>query len=156
MTRERWICKFSQKGPPTCTAKVNFDDHRELCWHTMAPPRHWWDEDEDWSHVLRTRGWIWDGWLTIPGTEDRRRGGASRPRAAQFWRDLAKWPSDFHWEADVEDWSPISRMAEQIVVDFPSYDPMRWPSKRIRNVRKKQVAMYKRRVFVYDDDDQAL
>ena len=47
-------------------------------------------------------------------------------------------------------------MAEQIVVDFPSYDPMRWPSKRIRNVRKKQVAMYKRRVFVYDDDDQAL
>ena len=51
-------------------------------------------------------------------------------------------------------WSPISRIAEVIVVDYPLYNPLgRETTGRMKQTRKKQLAIYKRRIFVSSDSD---
>ena len=154
--RERWICKFCKKGGPTYTKKVDFSAERSLCWLTEAPPRNWWSHDNDWWTILESRGWVWRGELKIPFKREpaRRAGGALRP-PSQYWLDVANWPDGFAWEDDVQAWSPISRIAELIVVDYPSYDPLSpLTTERMKATRKKQLAIYKRRIFVPTDTDE--
>ena len=154
---ERWICRFLKKGGPEYLAKVNFSEERSLCWLTEAPPNKWKNWDNDWWTILESRGWVWHGELCIP--EVRNPGGSGRGALrplAQKWVDVANWPDGFAWEEDVQAWSPISRMAELIVVDFPSYDPLsRQTTDRMKQTRKKQLAIYKRRIFVETENEVA-
>ena len=42
------------------------------------------------------------------------------------------------------------------MVDFPSYDPLsRQTTDRMKNTRKEQLAIYKRRIFVEKEDEVA-
>ena len=161
---ERWICQFSKSGPPNYLMKVCFGHNRSLCWLTERPPRVWWSSDQNWKRVLECRGWVTEGAFALPGLGSAWRSwghkknqwnpsGASRPFA--YWEDLAKWPNDVPWEYDTQAWSPISRIADQVVVDFPDYDPLATPQppRRTRHARMKQLSMYKRRIFAHWDDE---
>ena len=93
-------------------------------------------------------------------------GGASRPpskgdgpaaekggkrlssKIYRFWKDLADWPDSYAWDWDKNAYSPLTRLAEQVVVDYREYDPLGPRAERERGARKKQLAMYKRRIFV--------
>ena len=154
--KDRWICKFRKKGPPDYVVKVDFSKERSLCWLTQAPPRHWCTWDHHWWGILQARGWIWNDQLWIPAVATEpfaRAGGAHRP-PAQYWIDLATRPDGFAWEDDVQAWSPISRIAEVIVVDYDFYDPLsRETTGRMKQTRKKQLAFYKRRIFAHPDSD---
>ena len=154
---ERWICKFKKKGAADYVAKVDFKADRRLFWLTQAPPTKWWNYDRDWWRILESRGWVWNNRLAIPDGNDRARpgGGALRPSATLVVNG-ARWPDGYAWEDDVQAWSPITRMAELIVIDMECYDPLsHLTTERQKNTRKKQLALYKRRVFVYNEDDAA-
>ena len=161
--KPRWIARFCKKGGPDYVAQVDFSKERSLCWLTQSPPRHWCTWDNQWWKVLQARGWIWGDQLWIPAmpTEPIARSrGAHRPpggaprQAAQYWVDLATRPDEPAWEDDVQAWSPISRIAEVIVVDYPWYNPLaRETTGRMKQTRKKQLAIYKRRIFATSDSD---
>ena len=153
--KERWICKFANKGGPLYQIRVDFFPRRALCWLTRAPPRNWWADDYAWRHVLQARGWIKHERFCLPGYAEAASRGASRPpRGGKYWKLLADSPNDFDWEEQVERWSPISRIAEQIVVDYPQYNPLDWPSKRQRHSRSKHLQHYKRRIFIDDEREE--
>ena len=65
------------------------------------------------------------------------------------------WPNSFAWSHEVEAWSPISRIAEQVVVDYADFNPLDRKTNRLRKARNKQQAMYKRQIFVDDGDQEA-
>ena len=155
--KERWIAKFKKEGAPGWLVKVDFTPRRELCWLTQGPPTKWWSDDYHWQKVLEARGWIWNGQLWTPEVRlfCGRESGAPRP-LARYWADVAKYPDVCAWEQDVHAFSPITRLAELIVVDFDDYNPVDpKTTERMKNCRKKQLAIYKRRIFVQREDDVA-
>ena len=155
---QRYICKFVKYGPPIYTRVIDFSDNVALCWITEPPPSDVWDQSPAWLRVLQARDWVDPNtgeWLGIPSKlfYTRRRyspleeSGTSRPRVAREWYEMAKAPNSFAWEKNIQAWSPISRIAEQVVIDYPEYNPLATQSERSKHVRRKMLAMYKRRIF---------
>ena len=174
--RPRWICTKAPGVGIKWHRQVCFDDDRSLEWWTASPPRVWWSQDPTWRNLLWQRWWLnWNDEFQLPGfdLEARREqqkklrkrayhGGASRPSEGKggasspsgvtdpyrFWWDLLERPDEFRWTA-AEGWSEITKLAEQLVVDWADFSPLGNYSytDRMKRNRRDQVSMYKKRNF---------
>ena len=165
---DRWLACWppENKGGAEYLEKIVFDSRKNV-WITQSPPDRWWSTDADWQRLLWNRWWIGnDGeWLGPQSAADAKGAGKSSralrlqqqsPAPANKWELLCKHPDEYEWDAGNYRYMPITRLAEQVVVDW---DTWHWNSKhsnREWNSRKKAIAFYKRREFPISDAEEAI
>ena len=65
-----------------------------------------------------------------------------------------KRPDEYEWDYKLGKWAPITRLAEQVVVDWDNWKWNGNHTNREWNTRKKNIACYKRRVFQETPEEQ--
>lgn len=165
--RKRWIACWPQdeKGHAEWLEEVTFDARRNY-WLTQRPPDRWWSTDNEWSRLLWNRWWIdrdnnWVGpvWAAEKkgkgkGKRNKNQEDQQSPAPANKWKDLLERPDEYEWDYANNCYVPITRLAEQLVVDWDNWDWNGQHSNREWNTRKN-IAFYKRRLFPDTDEEQA-
>ena len=150
--RDRFVRAFlNRKGWSDEGVKVVFGDDRDtrLTWKTLAPPTRYWQGDETWEELLFNRGWLTDsGWLKVPDS-------LTVPRGNDYWRRLQADPDGWDWNPVNKSWSPITRIAEQVVCTTMSDGRQPFLTRRARTEHRLNLTMYKRRMFVTDAEQAA-
>ena len=169
-----WV---EQKGPAEWLCRLDLDDD-SLVWRTERPPTSW--QDPRWGWRLWSRGWVDENWEWVgpapPGAPDRRRAARGRGRGAVPSPSPAAAPSPSPaaqpWQAGPGAWqrtleqlredpdgcrqlrgrwfSPITRLAEELVTDPHWLDQMAWggANSRVGRHRRQNIGAYLRRQFV--------
>ena len=166
--RHRWLACWpsDEKGGAEWLEQICFDS-RDNVWITQLPPDRWWSTDSSWRRLLWNRWWIddnleWVGptWAAEhkgAGKEKNKKKGETKsqsPAPDNKWALLVKRPDEYEWDYTLHKWAPITRLAEQVVVDW---DNWKWDgnhTNREWNTRKKNIACYKRRVFQETPEEQ--
>lgn len=174
----RYLGAWQEKGGARwLTDALNLDDDR-LVWRTERPPSAW--DDVRWGWRLWNRGWFdqynqwvgprlprsgtgWgSGWSheTEPSTE----AGEPSPSPAGGWRTGPKaWQGTMQQLRDYPDgyrqlrggvYSPITRLAEELVTDPEWLDQVGLPDadSRVGRHRRASISAYVRRYFVDDGE----
>ena len=114
-----------------------------MMWKTEEPPQCYWDQAPDvWTRLLQQRGWLDDwGWLQIPTW-------LTKPRHNVSGRELQMEPDAHPWDPNSGTYSPISRLAEHVVVWHPD-DWFLVQGHKTRSARdmRDHLSRYKRRCF---------
>ena len=140
--------------------KMEFDIPYNI-WKTENPPTTWYSDDYDWQTLLWNRYWVdrsgnWIGpeWAAENKGKGRDKGSWWTPSAAaNKWAELLADPDGYAWNAQTKSYEPITRCAEQLVVDWNHFDWNGRHSQRIWSVRNKAIALYKKRSFQNDPAD---
>ena len=139
----RNVCAFLKKGTDWGIA-VLFGDHlTEMMWKTEEPPACYWDNPpEMWTSLLQQRGWLdeW-GYLKLPRD-------LTKPRHNLSWRELEMEPDAHPWDSNAGCYSPISRLAEHVVIWHPDdlFSVGGHDTRSARDMRD-HLMRYKRRCF---------
>ena len=151
--KDRYLMGFCKKGLEW-GPKVDFDGY-EYVWKTLAPPDHWWEWDHTLQHMLRARNWVnehfteWWGPQKGKGKGNKGKGDGKnkgRPSRRPSEYDVLRENPSSHTDPSGA-WSPISRMAAELVVDETNVVWDAPHSARHWNTRRSQLALYKHRVF---------
>ena len=165
--RARWLAYWPtpDTGGAVWLEQITFDS-RANTWVTQSPPDRWWSTDNDWQRLLWNRWWIsYDGWEGPQSSAESKggkgkgkgKGGKSKqsPSPVNKWKNLCERPDEYEWDDARNRYMPITRLAEQLVVDWDNWDWNGKHSSREWNTRKKHIAMYKRRQFQEHPEEQA-
>ena len=112
-------------------------------WETEEPPACYWDNaPEMWTSLLQRRGWLDDwGYLKIPTW-------LTKPRHNVTWRELEMEPDAHPWDSNTGCYSPISRLAEHVVIWHPDdLFAVRGHDTRSARDMRDHLMRYKRRCF---------
>ena len=160
--RDRWLAYWPEdgKGGAQWLHKMEFDIPYNI-WKTENPPTTWYSDDYDWQTLLWNRYWVdrsgnWIGpeWAAENKGKGRDKGSWWTPSAAaNKWAELLADPDGYAWNAQTKSYEPITRCAEQLVVDGNHFDWNGRHSQRIWSVRNKAIALYKKRSFQNDPAD---
>lgn len=165
----RWLACWPQgdKGGAEWLEKIVFDA-RKNTWITQRPPDRWWSTDNDWTRLLWNRYWVdrngyWVGpkWAAEAKGSGKKQSPApahkqQSPSPANKWELLRKKPDEYEWDHANGRYMPVTRLAEQLVVDWDTWDWNGVHSAREWNTRKKAIAFYKRREFPITDEEEAI
>lgn len=137
------MCAFLNKGTDWGIPVQFGDDLTKMMWKTEEPPACYWDCAPDvWTRLLQQRGWLdeW-GWLKI-------RTWLTKPRHNYFWRELQMELDAHPWDPNSGTYSPITRLAEQVVVWHPDdlFLVQGHDTRSARDMRDR-LSRYKRRCF---------
>ena len=137
------MCAFLNKGTDWGIPVQFGDDLTKMMWKTEEPPACYWDCAPDvWTRLLQQRGWLdeW-GWLKIPTW-------LTKPRHNYFWRELQMELDAHPWDPNSGTYSPITRLAEQVVVWHPDdlFLVQGHDTRSARDMRDR-LSRYKRRCF---------
>ena len=172
--KDRWLACWpaNEKGGAEWLEKITFYTRRNI-WITQCPPDRWWSTDNDWGRLLWNRWWIGrDGdWVGPEWAAEHKGKGKGKnknqdeqqspspvhkqsPSPVNKWERLVADPDKYEWDKANNCYMPFTILAEQLVVDWDNWD---WNGKhtaREWNTRKKNIAMYKRRVFQESEEEQ--
>ena len=172
--KDRWLACWpaNEKGGAEWLEKITFYTRRNV-WITQCPPDRWWSTDNDWRRLLWNRWWInreggWVGPEWAAGQKGKGKGKNKNedeqqspspvhkqsPSPVNKWERLVADPDKYEWDKANNCYMPFTILAEQLVVDWDNWD---WNGKhtaREWNTRKKNIAMYKRRVFQESEEEQ--
>ena len=144
--KDRLIRAFvAKKGHGDYGVKVDFSDDEDdkLVWKTIAPPEHYWDGDENWERLLLRKGWLRrDGYLELPRS-------LTAPLGHEDWRTLEAYPDVKPWNKVSKTYSPISRLADFLVICHEE-DADMLMTQRQKTEYRLNLNMYKRRTFTKD------
>ena len=166
--RSRWLACWpaESKGGAEWLEEISFDSRRNQ-WITQRPPDRWWSTDNEWQRLLWNRWWVdgdgnWVGPKWAAEVKGKGKGKGKKdsetkqsPSPVNKWQDLCNKPDEYEWDFKNYCYVPMTRLAEQVVVDWDNWN---WNGKhtaRVWNTRKKAIAMYKRRVFPESEEEQA-
>ena len=141
--KTRNVCAFQEKGTDWGIPVQFGDDLKRMWWKTAEPPDCYWDKaPEMWTELLHQRGWLDDwGWLKIPTY-------LTRPRHNLSWRELEMEPDAHPWDAQSGTYSPISRLAEHLVIWHPDdFFIVKGHDTRTARDMRDHLTRYKRRCF---------
>ena len=141
--KTRNVCAFQEKGTDWGIPVQFGDDLKRMWWKTAEPPDCYWDKaPEMWTELLHQRGWLDDwGWLKIPTY-------LTRPRHNFSWRELEMEPDAHPWDAQSGTYSPISRLAEHLVIWHPDdFFIVKGHDTRTARDTRDHLSRYKRRCF---------
>ena len=154
--KERYIMGFCKKGTDW-GPKVDFDAH-DFVWKTLAPPDNWWDWDHTMQQMLRSRNWVnehgTEWWGPQKGKTEGKKGKGDgklkgRPSRRPSEYDLLRQEPSSHLDM-CGAWSPISRLASELVVDETNLPWDAEQTARFWTTRRAQLSLYKRRIFTVD------
>ena len=77
------------------------------------------------------------------------------PSPVNKWELLRQKPDEYEWDYDNQCYMPVTRLAEQLVVDWDNWNWNGNHTAREWNTRKKNIAAYKRREFPISQEEQA-
>ena len=158
----RWLVAFEAQSSPTRWLKeVHY--HHDLRWKTRRPPSRPNDGDDWWYKMLEERGWVdqhgrwwgpWQGKTTSKGGGKGRKGPPSHSPAARIPLSrehmMLRDEPDGYNQAGNLGLSPISRLAEELVVDHRGWVWEGEHTERETRARRFNLQMYKRRCFTDD------
>ena len=164
--KPRWLVRFAKRGGPNWICEVHVPGNgTELHWATLRPPTHWDDPDPTWLALLRRRWWIdGDGYWLGPergrkGEPDKGKGkgayagkgkGKGKAKGPPLeWARIVTQPDGYNVDPHGQ-WSPITRLAEQLVTSPMEETEFSASTDRQRRARAFLVSQYKHRFFVDD------
>ena len=160
--RERWLAHWPAdgKGGAQWLHQMKFYNSFNE-WTTALPPAHRNADDYDWQVLLWNRYWVdkhmnWHGpqWAA----ENKGKGKGPRDRRTDWadnkWAQLVEDPDGYAWDATAGSYEELTRCAEQLVVDWNHWDWNGKHSQREWATRKKAIALYKKRLFQYDPQEE--
>ena len=113
--KQRNVCDFCQSVESRDWGiRVDFNEANvHLVWKTERPPKPYWEGGLVWENILNQRGWLdRHGWLQLPNH-------LLKPRQHDEWRLLQMEPDAEPWDDETGTYSPITRLAEHVVVWQP-------------------------------------
>ena len=143
--KHRNVCDFRQdKEGRDWGIPVYFnDDNAQMLWKTARPPSPYWEGGAVWDSILNKREWLdRHGWLQLPNW-------LQKPRQNHEWRLLQMEPDAHAWDNVTGTYSPISRLAEHIVVwHEDDVHVATHHDQRAARTMRDHLSRYKRRYFI--------
>ena len=169
---DRWLRQWKEGEAPRWLKGPIQWDAPGYEWRTQRPPEDW--QSEEYEEELWRRRWVdwygrWKGpdpprreWWVVPGDLNSLGiaglGAGSRGRRRELTAEQERGLRQLLLIADPNGryrmrdggYSPISRLAEQLVTDAPGFHTQlyRGLSNRLARERRQAIAMYLRRFFV--------
>ena len=143
--KNRFVCDFKpMKAGTDWGIPVSFEQRNSnSLWKTEQPPKVYWEGGDVWQNILNQRGWLDDyGWLRLPDW-------LTKPRHNHVWRELEMEPDAHPWDEETQHYSPISRIAEHVVVwHVDDLHTVKGHDTRSGRVMREHLCRYKRRFLV--------